>query len=106
VSPFAIDERASAEDDHDQENAGPKSHALLYPIRYAVRGPSQPATACSPERLFGFCDLLVRGKRSAAPAELNSRKAALDDPQGRPAVCSWWYRPTELQYCNSGSELS
>jgi hypothetical protein len=43
VSPFAIQERASGEDDHDQENAGPKSHALLYPIRYAVRGPSQPA---------------------------------------------------------------
>ena len=86
----------------------PAQNPMLYYIRfgYAVRGPSQPATAFSPERLFGFCDLLVRGKRSAAPAELSSRKAALDDPQGRPAVCSWWCRPTKLQHCNSCSELS
>ena len=33
VSPFAIEERTSGENDHDQENASPKPHALGYPIR-------------------------------------------------------------------------
>jgi hypothetical protein len=51
----------------------PAQIPMLWDIRfgYAVTGPNQPATAFSPE-----C-ALVRGKRSAAPAEI---KLAKDRP--------------------------
>ena len=85
----------------------PAQNPMLYYIRFVM--PSDDLAnrhRVFPGAALGCCDLLIRGKRSAAPAELSSRKTALDDPQGRPAVCSSWCRPTELQHCNSGSELS